>query len=546
MKWKNLDQQVEAAQQRLATLLESANEASPFSKELLREALTELSTSLTELQAAGEEMRLQNDELLTTRQALDTERQRYREMLFDFAPDGYLITDSRGVIQEANYAAANLLRVAPAFLLGKPLAVFVAIEERQALRKRLIELGRQSMPELPGQTWEVSLQPRHTPSIPVAITVAPKHNTQGELVSLRWLVRDVTQQKRVEAALRLSEAFNWAILNSLAAHIAVLDKEGTIVAVNERWKHFARENGDPGLTRTGVGINYLQVCRRTEGEFASPAQEALAGIQAVLAGLQSHFTLEYACPSPLEDHWFQMQVTPLADERGGAVIAHVDVTEHRQMENEKTRLLEEVQQQREELRALSRRLAEVQEVERKQLAWELHDRVGQHLTALDLNLNIIRTRLAEMPLKPDLIETCLDDSLILVDQTATSIRDVMASLHPPMLDDYGLAATLRWYGSQLAARTGFKLIVRDRPTLSRLAAPVENALFRIAQEALTNVAKHAQASKVTLKLEEKNGWVRMIVADNGRGFDSTGLAETNGRSGWGLMIISRPQQGAGI
>ncbi|MCL4299968.1 MAG: PAS domain S-box protein [Anaerolineae bacterium] len=540
---KGLDR-IEEIQQQVA-LLEQAVEQSPeVMKGVLEESAASLAVSLHELQVAEEELRVNNEELLAAQQALAAERERYQEF-FDFAPDGYLVTDPHGIIREANYAAANLLQIAPAFLVGKPLLVYIKLDEHPAFLKRLATLRSQQLPEFPGQSWEVQLKPRKAPPLPALLTVAPKYNTRGKLVNLRWLLRDMTAEKEAEAAALRAAAFSRAILNSLEAHIAVVDQSGAIVVVNEGWERFAQANGDPKLACTGVGINYLDVCQRVEGEDAPLAQAVLAGIEGVLNGTQGIFTMEYPCPSPGESSWFTLSVTPLAGGRG-AVISHVNITARKQVEEEKSRLLEQVSRQREQLRGLSQRLAEVQEAERRQLAMELHDQVGQKLTALDLNLNTIWARLAETPAGTDPIKARLDDSLALVEETASAIRNVMATLRPPVLDDYGLVAALRWYGAQLSARAGFTLSVQeDGAGQSRLPGPVENALFRIAQEALNNVAKHAQAAKVTITLAEKNGLVRMAVADNGRGFELAGVAGTNGQPRWGLMTMAERAEAVG-
>ena len=163
---------------------------------------------------------------------------------------------------------------------------------------------------------------------------------------------------------------------------------------------------------------------------------------------------------------------------------------------ENARLYQAVTTQRERLRALTTRLAETEEVERQQLARELHDRVGQHLTALGINLNIVRGQMPEDTTED--VRERLDDTLALVKQTTQRIRDVMADLRPPVLDDYGLTAALDWYGRQFASRTGVTVTVQGEKLAPRLDAPTENALFRIAQEALTNVAKHAQAAQVIM------------------------------------------------
>ncbi|PYO40140.1 MAG: hypothetical protein DMD33_18725 [Gemmatimonadetes bacterium] len=187
------------------------------------------------------------------------------------------------------------------------------------------------------------------------------------------------------------------------------------------------------------------------------------------------------------------------------------------------------------LKAMSRRAVEIQETERRRIAQELHDRVGQNLTALNINLNIMKTQLSQP--SASIAGGRLDDSLELVEATVESIRDVMAELRPAVLDDYGLAAVLRWYADDFGRRTGVATIVIGRDPTPRLASAVEGILFRIVQESLTNVAKHARARQASVMLETHPGRFRLSVCDDGCGFDSSGLQQPTDHRGWGLMIM---------
>ena len=168
-----------------------------------------------------------------------------------------------------------------------------------------------------------------------------------------------------------------------------------------------------------------------------------------------------------------------------------------------------------QLQTLSRRLVEAQESERRQLSRELHDRVGQNLTALGINLDILRTEGSRERAE---LRARLDDSISLVEATADAIENVMAELRPPMLDDHGVLLALQWYAKQFAQRTGVDVAVRGLEPAQRAGQEIEITLFRIAQEALNNVAKHARASRVEITLEHSTAEVLLLVADDGRGF----------------------------
>jgi PAS domain S-box-containing protein len=227
------------------------------------------------------------------------------------------------------------------------------------------------------------------------------------------------------------------------------------------------------------------------------------------------------------------------------LVSIIDLTERKRAEDENSRLLEAISQQHEHLRSLAARLADVEETERKRLARELHDQVGQNLTALGLNLNIIQAQVPPAWPEVNAIYDRLADSLTLVEDTTERIRDVMADLRPPVLDDYGLVAALDWYGTRFAVWTGLPVTVQGEEPEPRLAASVENALFRIAQEALTNAAKHAQANQVTVTVAVGTGTVRLIVADDGIGFEPAGPTELAKRQSWGLLNITERTEAAG-
>ena len=462
---------------------------------------------------------------------------------------------------------------------------------------------------------------------------------------------DIIDRRPAGEMIQDGNDFSHAVLDSVASHIAVVDRSGVIVAVNEPWRRFAIENSaepDRPARNTGIGVNYLQVCRESHGESSEGTMVAHDGIRSVLDGTLPSFTVEYPCHSPEKQRWFIMSATRLGSGESGAVIAHTDITARRKAEEalrdseERYRSLfatsmdavlltapdgriltandtacrmfcyseaeliaagrggvvdgsdprlaaaleerartgrfhgeltfcrkdgtkfpgeistavfanrlgelrtsmvirdislrkraeEALRYSREQLQALARRLVEVQETSRRELARELHDRVGQNLTALSLNLNMLPDLLS-----PEILPNIgkwLDDSLKLVTETMDHVRDLMAELRPPGLDDFGLVAALRWYGNEFARRTGLAVAVQCPAPFPRLASEMEISLFRIVQEALTNVGKHARANSVSITVQASPARLVLTITDDGIGFDA---AELDARSGWGLIIM---------
>jgi signal transduction histidine kinase len=208
------------------------------------------------------------------------------------------------------------------------------------------------------------------------------------------------------------------------------------------------------------------------------------------------------------------------------------------------------------LQVLSRRLVEAQETERRHLARELHDEIGQALTVMQLNLQTMLQSPGVEALVP-----CLNDTLTVVGHVLEQVHDISLNLRPSILDDLGLEPALRWYTNRQAALVGLKVEFHADPLAQRLDPLIETECFRVGQEALTNVVRHARAKTVSVELRQKGGQIHLRVRDDGAGFDvaairekalhgaSLGLLSMEERAalaGGGLECKSRPQRGAEV
>lgn len=219
-------------------------------------------------------------------------------------------------------------------------------------------------------------------------------------------------------------------------------------------------------------------------------------------------------------------------------------------------LFEQVRGDHERLKTLSSRLIEAQEAERRHIAYELHDEIGQALTAVKINLQASQRLLGAVG-----DSYPIQESITIVDEALHQVRNLALDLRPSLLDDLGLLAALRWHLDRQSQRTGTAINLVCGVFESALPPKLETVCFRIVQEALTNIAKHAKAESVTVQINQHDNKLHLSIRDNGIGFDvqaarsratrgaSLGLLGMEERAtlvGGQIHIISTPEHGTEI
>ena len=307
------DHHMEVLQQRLHALRQQLGAVAGAPPQLREAVQRELATALEEAQVAGEELQEQNEELLRTRQAVEVERQRYRD-LFESAPDGYVVTDAQGVIREANRAMAAVLRRRQEFLVGKPLVNYVVLGDRRTLRDCLTQLHQHLSPR--GE-WEVWLQPHHGAPIPAALTVAVVCDPRGQVTEVRWLLRDITERKAAEDALRQEKARAEAADRAKSEFLATMSHElrtplGVIIGYEEllledtfgpvtpEQRRALRRIGSNAKELLDLIVSLLDLSRLEAGRL--PVQWQEVRVHDVLAELQAE-TQELQAESGLAFQW---------------------------------------------------------------------------------------------------------------------------------------------------------------------------------------------------------------------------------------------------
>jgi signal transduction histidine kinase len=186
---------------------------------------------------------------------------------------------------------------------------------------------------------------------------------------------------------------------------------------------------------------------------------------------------------------------------------------------------------REQLRALSARLETGREEERARLSREIHDELGQQLTSLKIGIKNLRRRLLESTGCPPEIGDRFDRLWSVADEAVQAVRRIASDLRPGMLDELGLVDALQWQVRQFQERAGVNATFNSNVTKLDLSPELSTAIFRIVQESLTNVARHANASDVQVQLAQQDGLVHVEIIDNGTGFDPAVTGSTTGSLG---------------
>jgi signal transduction histidine kinase len=244
----------------------------------------------------------------------------------------------------------------------------------------------------------------------------------------------------------------------------------------------------------------------------------------------------------------------IRDENGDilmAVLTSSDITERKRTEAA-LRGSEKIAMQREQFQALAERLRRAREEERTRVARDLHDQIGQILTAMKLDLTWVGRHL---PNGEDDLRERLNGTIGLINDGVRSVRKICSGLRPGVLDDLGLGAAIEWQANEFALRTGIECMVQVPAIDKKLAEDQATEFFRIFQECLTNVMRHAEARSVSVVLREEDGDLVLMVADDGKGFDESevsaslgflGMKERAQVCGGSLDIASAPGSGTTV
>ena len=449
---------------------------------------------------------------------LESQRVQF-EAVVGSAMDAMITLDEGQRVVVFNRAAEQMFLCPAAEAMGQPIDRFIPERFRHAHPGHLRAFARtQATARSMGQPGTLFGLRADGEEFPIEASIS--HVQLDGKTLLTVILRDITERRRAEAALSASDAFTRAVLNSLSAQVCVLNNDGVILKTNDAWREFVREYDDGVFVRGEVGQPYLDVCRQAFVGGAPLDQAILDGIEAVLDGRETSFSAEYCVPSPEEAHWVLLRVTSLKGS-AGVVLSHAN-------DSARVRVAQALEQQV----RLTGKLIEAQEQDRRRIARELHDDFNQRLAALSVELETMERGPVALP---DLMVRRLAAIRGQVGRLSDDLHDLAYKLHPSLLDHVGLEVAIREHVEEFAKRTQVPVVYTPREVPGTLPPEIATTLFRIMQESLQNVSKHAQATGVTVRLSGSSKGVGLSVHDNGQGFDSDSRQE--GRAGLGLVSM---------
>ncbi len=442
----------------------------------------------------------------------------FHQALLDHVQHAVIATDCAGRIIYWNRMAERLYQWTAAEVLGRSIFdVTVPPEERGVAETIVAALGR-------GESWEGEFRVRRKDgsTFPAHVTDSPLRDAQGALIGYVGVSLDLSPRKAAEAELRASEQRFARIFRASPIAIGYSSvRSGRVIDINEHHTRLFGYTREEAVGRTSLELGWWSDERARE--------TALRLLQA--DGRLENFETRFRRKSGEEFlGLLSMVQVPLGDE--AVVIGMMlDLTEHKRTEAQ-------LRASGEQLRALAARLGAVREEEARRIARELHDELGQQLTALKMELLLTTSDVSE----PETQASSFRRMHALIDRTIESVQKISGEIRLGQLDRLGLAAAIEVELAEFQTRTGLDCDSAGVTEVGTVARETATGLFRIFQEALTNIARHAGALRVKAHLHREEGHLVLIVRDDGRGVTA---AECAASGSLGLLGMRERAQALG-
>jgi len=429
-----------------------------------------------------------------TEEVLKESEERYRDLV-EKAGIGILIYDREGNIKYFNETYMDMLKYSRKEMKKQSIQSIIHpddVEKVLKYHKNRIQ-GRRTP-----SRYEYRSIRKDGSTIHVEVdAVALREN--GEITGSRSYIWDITERKMAEEALRQSEDTYRTLFESGNDPVLILSLNGTLISANQK----AADTLGYKVEEM-IGMSYKDIISPNEIQDADDKMKSFKKSK-TFPPYERYARKKNGTEFPTE-----VNVSIVRDEENKpAFIQSIfrDITERKQEE-------EELKASREQLRNLAAHLQAVREGERTSIAREIHDDLGQSLTALKMDLSLLTPKL---PKDQKSLFKRTESMSKLIDSTIQTVQRISAEMRPGVLDDIGLPAALEWQGNEFQKRTGIKCELTVEPEDIFLDKDRSTAIFRIFQETLTNVARHSKAEWIKVNLKKRARKIELKVRDNGKG-----------------------------
>jgi two-component system sensor histidine kinase UhpB len=347
---------------------------------------------------------------------------------------------------------------------------------------------------------EISAMNKEGSEFPIELAIIPIH--QDDTTFFCGFIRDITERKKAEEQLSGERNLLRSLIDNLPDYIYVKDKETHYIINN---KAFVKLVGAESENET-TGKKVTDLFEEEVGRINMEEDKKVLTLGTVIIDRDEPIVTYKG-----EKRWLLTTKVPLKDKEEkvvGILGISKDITERKLAE-------QELRQSREDLRLLAAHLEQVREDERITIAREIHDELGQQLTVLKMDVSWLHKNLPDSNKKA---KEKTQHLLNMLENTVKTVRKISSELRPSMLDDLGLLAALEWQSQEFSKRSGIKTIFSSAIGNLYFSQNIATGIFRIFQESLTNVARHADATRVKASLQMKNGNIVLQIEDNGKGF----------------------------
>ncbi len=438
--------------------------------------------------------------------------------LWESVDDCLIETDLKGTILGWNPGAEKLYGYKSKAIIGKSISIIIPSKRKDEFLKIIRNIRKEK------KTYHIETERIDKNKVikNVSTTLIPIKNERGKLVGITSITRDITQRIKLLKDLNESEKRYKSLIEQQFDGVALVDKSGNMLIWNSRLIEQLRFS-----KKEIEKLNINKVIPDEVKKIMTPKN--------ISKNMYKSFHISSNIMRK-SGSLFPSEISIRILENKMVMLIFRDISERRNAEEMQEKLINKLVAAQNILKNLSKQMIQVQETERRNIARELHDEIGQTLTAIKIDLINILTSITSLEVREK-----LKDTVKLVENILNNVREMSLILRPSILDDLGLIPAVRWTLDRQTQRANINAKLTTSEIDKKLPHELEITCFRIIQEAVTNIIKHSQAENMSVEIYVKQKELHLIISDDGIGFDVNSARE-NAIGGYSIGILGMQER----